>query len=130
MQGSTPTDESKKTTRRSELALLPAMIGTQTLTAFSDRADEYEPTDLALIDLVPADLALLNISPAQPVAPIAKEATTYQAKAALIEIANTITAAEEFDCDDDDEYLAALVSIEVEEFFEEVEKTLPDPSAF
>lgn len=76
LPGSTLTSEAKVNTRRSELAPPPTIIEIQTLKAFSDRADEYEPADLALIDLIPADLALLNISPAQPVAPSAKAVRT------------------------------------------------------
>ena len=43
LPGSTLTSEAKVNTRRSELAPPPTIIEIQTLKAFSDRADEYEP---------------------------------------------------------------------------------------
>lgn len=129
VQDSAIASESKANIRSSESAMPPAVIGTQALKAFSDRADEYEPADLALTDLIPADLARLNISPTQPAA-LSTKITTYQTESALIEIANTATATEEFDCESDDEYLAVLASAKLPELSEEIEQTLPDLLAF
>lgn len=125
--------ESKTNTHNPELAFPPEIIGTQTLRAFSDQSDEYEPADLALTELIPAELALLNILPTQPVASSTKAATNHQTESALIEGANIMTADEEFNGDNDDEYLTALASSELSELselFKEIEKALPDLSAF
>ncbi len=135
--------KSKANTHAPEPASPPEIIETQTLSAFSDPSDEYEPADLALTELIPAELALLNILPTQPVAlstktastktASTKAATNHQTQFALIEIANTMTAEEAFDGNNDDEYLAALASSELSELselFKEIEKVLPDLSAF
>ena len=132
VHGSTLTSESRINARGSELAPSPAIIGTQTTRVFSDQTNKYEPADLALTDLIPTDLALLNILPTRPAVPNSKEATTHQTEAAPIpiEVINVATAAEEFDCDNDNEYLAVLVSAELSDLSEEIEKNPPRSISF
>jgi len=125
-------DQAKITAHNPKLSLSPALIGTQTLKAFSDHADEYEPTDLALIELIPAGLALLNIPPTQAKSPSNKEPNkeivANQADASLIEVANTMTTDKEIDREfDDDDYLMDLIPFELSEISE---NTLPDLAAF
>ena len=60
-----PKDEGKEHTRSPELAPPQAVINSQTLAAFSDYADEYEPTNLTFAYLIPHELSLLNLSIAQ-----------------------------------------------------------------
>ena len=111
-------------TRSPELAPPVATIGSQTLKAFSDYAEEYEPAHIALVDLIPAELSLLDISPRQAQVPAETDSS-------LIETANAISTYEEFDCDNDEEYLSVLIPTEdLAELSEDVEKTLPDLSAF
>ena len=115
--------DTKTSTRSPELAPPAAVIAPQTLKAFSDYAEEYEPAHIALIDLIPDELSLLNIPPAQT-----KASAT---EPSLIETANTLSNTEEFDCDDDEEFLSALIpSEDLADLSEDVEKTLPDLSAF
>ncbi|PZO09750.1 MAG: hypothetical protein DCF25_21310 [Leptolyngbya foveolarum] len=122
--GSAPKKGLKANTHSPKITPPPAVIGAQTLKAFSDYTDEYEPAHIALTDFIPDELSLLNISPAQ-----AKASTTEQTDNSLIEVANNMTEAEEFDGDNDDEYLSAHVPSNISDISEDGEKTLPALSA-
>lgn len=130
--------ESRISNRNPELATPSVPINNQTLKAFSDYADEYEPADLALADLIPVELALLNVPPDQPRATGGQLQTdqtetervkTAQVEFSLTEIANSLSATEELDCNDDDELLA-FIPLELSDLSKDIEKTLPDLSAF
>ena len=60
-----PPPQDEKNTRSPELAPPQAVISSQTLAAFSDDADEYEPTHLTFTYLIPHELSQLDVSVAQ-----------------------------------------------------------------
>lgn len=114
-------------TRNPELAPPAAAIGASAFKEFADYAEGDEPTDLALLDLIPAELALLNLPGTQP---------KQQSKKSFAEVADTLSthalteeslSKESFD---DEQYLADLIPLELSELSEDTEKTLPDLSSF
>lgn len=121
---SAPKKGLKANTHSPKLTPPPAVIGAQTLKAFSDYTDEYEPAHIAIADFIPDELSLLNISPTQP-----KASTTEQTDNSLIEVANNMTEAKEFDWDNDDEYLSDPIPSNISDISEDGEKTLPTLSA-
>ena len=127
-QASTSSEESIENSearlRNPELAPPIAVLETPAFQAFTDYADGDEPADLALIELIPAELALLNLPGTQ---------TKQQGEKALAEIAdaqpaNVLSGEESFE--DDEQYLADLIPFELAALSEDVDKTLPDLSAF
>ena len=127
-QASTRSEESLENSeaelRNPELAPPVAVLESPTFQAFTDYADGDEPADLALIELIPAELALLNLPGTQ---------TKQQTALALAEIAdaqpaNLLSGEESFE--DDEQYLADLIPFELSELSEDVDRTLPDLSAF
>ena len=121
-------DTDTENTRSPELVPPQAIISSQTLAAFSDDADEYEPTNLAFTYLIPHELSLLNMSVAQDKASTCSTTTATQTNLSASHLpferpsANQLFTNQRTDkipttqnADGDDEHLLALIPPELTE---------------
>ena len=126
-------DTDTENTRSPELVPPQAIISSQTLAAFSDDADEYEPTSLAFTYLIPHELSLLNTSVAQDKASTCSSTTATQTNLSKTNLstshllferpsANHLSINQKTDkipttqeADGDDEHLLALIPPELTE---------------
>ena len=98
-------------TRSPELAPPRSPMNSQTLEAFSDYADEDEPTMLSFAYLIPEELALLDASSSQDVASVHRLTTTKRDKPMSVGFTSDPAA----NRTSDDEYLLDLVPSELSE---------------